>query len=335
MSDPSVSILLPAFDAEDTLATCLESILRQRESRWECLIVDDGSRDATCAVARDFAVRDRRFRLVERSHRGIVAALNDGLDACRAPLVARMDSDDWMHRDRLGLQIQALARSPDLAGVGCHVRIFPRRALSNGRRSYEAWLNAIRSQSDVRAESFVECPLAHPSLMLRRGVLQQFGFRDAGWPEDYDLILRLLAAGHELGVVPQRLLGWRDGPDRLSRTAPTYALDRFTACKAAFLASGLLAGRADYILWGYGGTGRSLRRALLTHGKAPSHIVELHPGRLGQRIHGAPVISPDAVRKLADRPLVASVAGSEARGRIRAALDEMDRQEGIDYICAA
>src|SRR5438477_234229 len=80
---------------------------------------------------------------------------------------------------------------------------------------------------------------------------------------------------------------WRDRPVRLSRTADRYGLDRFTACKAAFLAAHFLAATEAYVLWGYGPTGRALRRALLAEGKQPSHIVELHPGRIGNTIHGA------------------------------------------------
>jgi glycosyltransferase involved in cell wall biosynthesis len=339
MQDPIVSILLPAFDAEDTLPASLESIRRQSEARFECLVVDDGSSDGTARVARAFAKRDPRFRVLTRDHAGIVPSLNAGLAACRAPWVARMDADDLMYRQRLALQLAALADEPHLAGVGCHVRIFPRARVGarvgNGRRSYEAWLNAVRSQEDVRAEAFVECPIAHPTLMLRRDLLAQLGFRDAGWPEDYDLILRLLAAGEQLAVVPRRLLAWRDHPGRLSRSDPRYALQRFTDCKAAFLASGLLNGHDEYVLWGYGGTGRALRRALLEHGKRPSHIVELHPGRLGQRIHGAPVVPPEALGTLADRCLVASVAGADARARIRGVLCALGRHEGVDFVCAA
>ena len=73
--------------------------------------------------------------------------------------------------------------------------------------------------------------------MLRREVLQKLGYRDCGWPEDYDLLLRLLALGYEVSVVPRPLLSWRDIPGRLSRTSPTYALEtlyrlqsRFSGC---------------------------------------------------------------------------------------------------------
>jgi glycosyltransferase involved in cell wall biosynthesis len=332
---PRVSVLLPVHDGAETLTTCLRSLQRQKETRWECVLVDDGSRDATAAIAARFAERDSRIRVLRRAHTGLVEALLTGLEACRAPFVARMDADDFMHRDRLALQLAALAAQQSLAAVGCHVRLFPRARLTPGRRTYESWLNGIESVDDVRADAFVECPIAHPTLCARKEALEQVPWRDRGWPEDYDLVLRLLAAGHELAVVPRRLLGWRDGPKRLSRISDTYHIDQFTACKAAFLASGPLARDPAYVLWGYGDTGRTLRRALLAHGRAPSHIVELHPGRLGQKIHGAPVVGPDALPALPRRPIVVSVAGAGPRAKIRDALAQMGFRETVDFVCAA
>ena len=263
--EPRVSVLLPARDASATLAACLRSLARQSETRWECILVDDASRDDTRAIARTFARGDPRFRIVAGPGRGIAPALQAGLEPCRAPWVARRDADDWLHRE----------------------------------------------------------------------LLDRLGYRDCGFPEDYDLLLRILAAGHELGVVPRRLLGWRDEPNRLSRRHPAYSDAAFTACKAEHLATGLLADTAEYVLWGYGGTGRSLRRALAVHDRAPSHIVELHPGRLGQRIHGAPVVGPDALPTLRGRKLIASVAGAGPRGQIRHALARAGFDELRDFVCAA
>src|SRR6185295_2722999 len=127
---------------------------------------------------------------------------------------------------------------------------------------------------------------------IRHEVLTAVPYRDAGWPEDYDLVLRLLATGHEIGIVPRRLLAWRDTPGRLTRRHAAYRQERIVACKAAFLADGFLAGGDRYVLWGHGGTGRALRRALAAHGKRPSLVVEVHPGRIGNHIGGAPVVAP-------------------------------------------
>lgn len=332
---PLVSILLPIWNAAATLPHCLQSVQRQTETCWQCVIVDDGSDDGSLAGAREMAAHDARFMVLTTPHRGVVAALNMGLAYCRGPLVARMDADDLMHRRRLAVQIQALREAPQLAAVGCHVRLFPRRHLRAGRRAYERWLNSIHSVRQVRQEAFVECPVAHPTLMIRRQVLLAFGYRDCGWPEDYDLILRLLSQHVAVGVVPQRLLSWRDHPQRLSRVDARYALERFAACKAAFLADYFLADTETYILWGYGSTGKALRRALLPYAKRPSYIVELHPGRLGNRIHHAPVIPPDALPQVPPHPVVVSVAGLTARREIRQCMADMGFIEGRDFVCAA
>ncbi len=334
--EPLISVLLPALDAEATLPACLASVARQTERRWECVIADDGSRDATGAIARDAARRDPRFRVLSFPHRGLVATLNEALAHCRGRYVARMDADDVMHRERLASQLAALEADERLAAVGCHVRLFPRAGLADGMREYERWLNAIRSPRQVREEAFVESPVAHPTLLVRSAILRAHGgYRDCGWPEDYDLLLRLLAAGHEIGVVPRRLVTWRDHPRRLTRTAQACRIERITELKAHFLASGFLAGRETYVLWGYGHTGRALRRALAAHGKRPSRVIELHPGRLGQTIHGAPVVPPEALDDLPRTPLVASVAGAQARGEIRAFLAARGWRELEDFVCAA
>jgi glycosyltransferase involved in cell wall biosynthesis len=332
---PRISLLLPAHDAARTILEALRSIARQSFSDFECVIVDDGSRDATRQLAQQQAERDRRFVVVEQQHAGLVSALERGLAACRGEYVARIDADDLMHPDRLARQLGLLERRPGLAAVGSHVRLFPRELLSERRVAYETWLNSLCSEQDVWRDRFVECPVAHPTLFIRRRLLQAFGYHDRGWPEDYDLVLRLLSTGHRIGIVAEPLIDWRDRPDRLSRTSPRYALERFTACKAEFLAKTFLSARPDYVLWGYGDTGRSLCRELAHHDKRPTAIVELHPGRIGQRIAGAPVIRPERIPSLGAVPIVVSVAGARARSEIRAALAELGRRESLDYVCAA
>jgi len=333
--EPLISVLLPAFNGGSALDVALRSVERQTEPRWECLIVDDGSTDETAERAQRAAGRDPRFRLVSLPHRGLIEALNAGLEQCAGTYVARMDADDIMHRHRLRLQSDMLQGRPALTAVGCHVRLFPRDELRNGRRDYERWLNGITTPKRLRAEAFVECPIAHPTLMIRTERLRALRYRDRDWPEDYDLVLRLLANGDALDVVPRRLLLWRDTPGRLSRIDARYGLDRFTACKAAFLADGLLARQEQYVLWGYGDTARTLHRALQTYGKRAAYIVDVDPGRIGQTIHGARVVEPDALRSLPRFPLVASVAGQHPRTQIRAFLTMMGFRENDDFVCAA
>lgn len=350
MGAPRVSVLLPVFDSGPWLATCLRSLARQSLADWECVLVDDGSRDDSLAIARQHAAKDPRIRVFARPHAGLIASLNAGIEHCRAPLVARMDGDDWMHRDRLALQAAVFEGDSGLALLGAHVRLFPRSRLDapheralpgeagrqrTGRFAYEGWLNAMRSVDDIERNLFVECPVAHPSWMIRRDVLERHRYEEVDWPEDYDLVLRLHAHGERIGVLPKRLLAWRDAEDRLSRRSGRYDIDAFTRCKAAHLARSFLAASKRYALWGYGGTGRALAKRLAAHDRHPACIVDVHPRRIGQTIRDAPVIAPETLAKREKQRLIVSVAGEGPRNEIRGFLAKLDYREGRDFVCAA
>ncbi len=334
-SVPTVSVLLPVRDGVATLASALRSVQRQTLSAFECVVVDDGSRDGTAEIVRAFASTDPRFVGVVQPGAGIVAALRRGVASCRGAFVARMDADDVMRRQRLAAQVAALVADPGLAGVGCHVRLFPRGSLQPGRLAYEAWLNGIADADAVFRDRYVECGVAHPTWCVRAEVMREFPYRDVPWAEDHDLLLRMLGAGLRFGVVPRRLLAWRDAPSRASRVDPRYGLARFADLRAAFVAEQFLGGGEEYVLWGHGPTGRGLRARLARHGKRAAFIVELHPRRIGQRIHGAPVVPIDALPSLPRLPIVTSVSGAGPRALIRAALASMGFTEGTDFVVAA
>lgn len=332
---PLFSILVPLRDAVTTVEGCLRSIAAQTCTDWECVAVDDGSEDGTPDRVEAFSRRDRRIRLLRTGREGLVPALSTGLEHCRGVLTARIDGDDLMHRRRLELQADALERDRSLDAVGCRVRLFPRRSLGEGMVAYERWINRIAGPEDLLRESFVECPVAHPALTVRTDCLQEFGYRDRGWPEDYDLVLRMLGGGRKIGIVPRRLLSWRHGDGRLSRTDPRYSVSRFTDCKAHFLCESFLAGAERYALWGYGHTGRAMRRALGRLGKTAAMIIEVHPGRLRNGIRGARVIAPDRLDALSGLPLLVSVAGERPRREIRSYLESHGRVELRDFLCVA
>ncbi|HIF92841.1 MAG: glycosyltransferase family A protein [Myxococcales bacterium] len=346
---PRISILLPVWNAERTLPACLQSCLRQREVDWECILLDDGSTDRSLEIARGFANHDSRIHVEACRHTGLIPTLNAAIPLCTAPIIARMDADDWMHRDRLQLQARALEENPSLEAVGSFVRIFPRREMRDGRRDYETWLSEQKDAATIWRERFIECPIPHPTLAIRKPILEELGYRDRLWPEDYDLLLRLLRRGPCVGNVNRRLLGWRDGPKRLSRNDSRYEQARFTACRAWHLHRDYLAGKPDYILWGHGKTGRALRRELTTLGHHATFIVDVHPRRIGERIGGALVIAPEDLARLPGHakgtpspsapgpidPVIVSVAGRGPRNQIRAALSAIGLREGVGFICAA
>jgi GT2 family glycosyltransferase len=333
---PRVAVLLPARDAAATLRAAAVSILRGRLHDLSLLVVDDGSTDATVEVAERLAARDRRVRVVRGPGEGIARALNRALGAVDAPLVARMDADDVAWPDRLALQVEALEADPSLAAVGCRVRLFPRALVRDGMRRYVAWLNGLTTPALVARDLFVEAPLVHPAALLRRAPLEAAGgWRDGPFPEDYDLWLRLAAAGGRLGNVPATLLDWRESAGRLTRTDGRYALARHMALKCAALAAGPLAGAREVARWGAGETGRAFSDALSAVGIRVATFVEVDRKKVGRTIRGAPVISYESVEAVRGLPLLVAVGAPGARDLIRAELCKRGFEELRDFRCVA
>ncbi len=343
--DPRVSILLPACDAAATLVEALDSLLAQTLIDWECVLIDDGSRDATGAVAEDYARRDARFRVTHHAQRaGIVAALNRAASLARAPFLARQDADDRSHPDRLALSLELLAADSGLGAVACGVEIYPAEAVTPGLRAYADWLNGLVSPVHIAREIWVESPLPHPAVLMRREALAGCGgYREGDWPEDYDLWLRMHIAGWRFAKVPEIHYQWRHHPRRLTLVDPRYRPEAFLACKLEHLAP-FLRGRAA-LIWGAGRDGKRLARGLRGKAIEPVAFIDIDPRKIGAQRLGLPVLAPDALRGRSlppsvaaraggARPLVLAAVGTRgARGLIRAQLRALGWSEPEDFLC--
>jgi hypothetical protein len=203
-------------------------------------------------------------------------------------------------------------------------------------RRYVAWLNSLTTPALVARDLFVEAPLCHPATLLRRAPLAAVGgWRGGDFPEDYDLWLRLSAAGGRLSNLPEPVLDWREGTGRLTRTDARYGLDRHLALKCAALASGPLRGRAEVALWGAGETGRGFADGLLRVGVRVVAFVEVDGKKVGRTIRGAPVHHFEEVERLRGLPLLVAVGAAGARDLIRAELVKRGFEELRDFRCVA
>ncbi|MBY5454959.1 glycosyltransferase family 2 protein [Rhizobium beringeri] len=114
---PLITVVIPAYNAENTLAETLQSVSSQSYDKLEILVVDDGSRDSTFELASDYGLTDRRVRVLRQENGGVARARNRGIQEARGPYIAPVDADDTWHPSKIELQLQALRKFPDGQGV--------------------------------------------------------------------------------------------------------------------------------------------------------------------------------------------------------------------------
>lgn len=330
---PRAAVLLPARNAEATVWAAATSILRQTERDLELVLVEDGSCDGTAALLERLMERDRRVKVLRGPGEGIARALDRGLEQCDAEVVVRMDADDVAHPERVESLLDALDRDPSLAAVGSQVRLFPRRTVREGMVRYASWLNGLVTKELVRRDLFVEAPLVHPASAIRRADLERLGgWRDGDFPEDYDLWLRLAAAGRELTNLPRALLSWRESAGRLTRTDPRYERKRHIELKCTHLARTFLSQTAEVAIWGAGETGRAFARDLKRLGIGTANFIDVDPKKIGRMTLGARVLGMGDLRRVRGQKILVAVGAKGARDLIRAELTRCGFLEVRDYV---
>ena len=198
-----VSVVVPAYNAEQYLAETLESALAQDWDPFEVIVVDDGSTDRTAEIAESY----EGVRCIRRENGGASAARNTGVAHARGELVANLDSDDLLPPTRLRVQAEHLLANPD---VGC---VFGRQEWLNP----PPWLARDAVYGDVDG-----IPLN--SAMFRRDVLLSLGGYDESFArgEDLDLVVRMRERGIEFTVLPDLVVYRRHHGDSLSAAASPH-----------------------------------------------------------------------------------------------------------------
>lgn len=217
---PLISVLMGVYYRHndiELLRRSVLSILNQTFSDFELLICDDGSISEAVAYLDETAKCDPRVRLVRH---GNLFALPEKLNAClresNGDLIARMDDDDFSHPERFEKQLKYLLASPEVAFVGCNVNLCRENAVVGKR--------ILPEQPAVRDFFFVQ-PYIHPALMFRKeSLLKVGGYSEEATCilcEDYDLLLRLYAAGCQGANLQECLLDY---------TVPTTAKGNRKMC---------------------------------------------------------------------------------------------------------
>ncbi|BCX50073.1 glycosyl hydrolase family 2 [Haloferula helveola] len=324
-----ISVLLPFRNASPTISSAVRSILGQSHSDFELLAIDDGSEDDSCA--RLGAETDPRIRLIRMpTSAGIVPALQAGLEQARGEWIARMDADDISHRDRLSLQLEIGERN-QLDVVSSKVRLID--ACGRGMQRYVEWTNSLVDSDAIAASRFIECPVIHPSVLVRRdALLKAGGYADVPWAEDHDLWLRMLERGGRFGRIQRVLLDWRDSPRRLTRSDPRYGESARTEMRCHYLSRLSEVKRSGVVVAGAGPIGKRLARGLMERNVAVHGFLEVHPRRIGESIQGVPVVAAEELNQHWPDAVVLGAVGIEGgREQVSSLALEHGRVEGHDF----
>ena len=237
-SSPRVSVVIPVYDGAKHLRAAVECMLQQTLTDIEVIVVDDGSTDETPEVLRSFMGVPRLRVITHVTNLGLVASLNAGIEAAQAPLIARMDADDWSAPTRLARQVALFDSDPRMVLSATHFAVVD--AAGGAHRVIPTFGSRGRLMLAMAAFNCI----GHSTAMFRKDVVERAGGYRAEWMpgEDYDLWLRLLPLG-SVGVVPSVEVRYLDNPNGISHRMTAMLTDHGQRLAARWLRT--LAGDGD------------------------------------------------------------------------------------------
>lgn len=214
MEDGLVSVVMATYnEPPEIVGASIQSILGQTYRNFEMLVYDDSSDEGTRKRIDSF-LGDERVRVIRQDTRaGFVRSLNMGLRDAKGMYIARMDGDDVALPERFEKEVSFLQANRDVCAVGGQIEIIDEKGRVTSSRSYPTGGSRLALYSAVRN------PLAHPTVMMRRELVDQ-GFvydETLGMSEDLDLWLRLMNHSFKLANLPDTVLQYRVTGDFASK----------------------------------------------------------------------------------------------------------------------
>ncbi|GHT96107.1 hypothetical protein FACS1894141_5880 [Spirochaetia bacterium] len=182
---PLISIIVPIYNVEKYLRCCLDSVLAQTFTDYECILVDDGSPDNCPAICDEYAVKDKRFKVTHKENGGLSDARNAGIQTAVGEYIVLLDSDDFL-ADREALADLAATicnirssvifnSNADIVETGSRVRIdsveknieqltprqFYKKVMSNKNNLMAGWLFSVRKDFLIRNQLFFKKGILH------------------------------------------------------------------------------------------------------------------------------------------------------------------------------
>ncbi len=281
--NPKVSVILPFYNAAETLVRAIESIASQSLKDFECILINNNSTDKSVGIAKGWMEKDKRFVLIHEKRQGVMFASNAGSDIARGRYIARMDADDWSFPNRLERQAGFLDDNSEYGVVAGLVEHIPHSENTKGFARYVDWVNSVQTYQEILNSRFIESPIPNPSAMWRKEVAGKHGmYRSGDFPEDYEMWLRWLSKGIKIIKLSETVLKWHDSDTRLTRTNSIYSDSAFYRIKTKYLADWLKKNNPFHpqiTIWGASRISRRRARLLKQYGIEIEYYIDTKRGR--------------------------------------------------------
>jgi len=191
---PRVSIILPVHNGEKTIKRSLSSLAAQTYRDFETVLVNNNCTDKTLEIANEF--KDlANLRIVDCKPKGLVCALNTGIQKSDSPLIARQDDDDCWYPSKLEKQVKYLDDNPEVGVVGTQIRLLDESGNIEDIGTYGKQVKYPTDDNNIKKMMLIgQNPLCHPSVVIRRdAILHVGGYCDHfHLAEDLDLWVRMM-----------------------------------------------------------------------------------------------------------------------------------------------
>ena len=219
----TVSVVIPVYNGDKYIHQTIESLYAQTIKNFEIIFVNDGSTDLSKKIIESY--NDSRFKIINfKTNRGIVAAMNAGVEASTGSLIARLDADDYASPQRLEIQLNQFIQNSKLVLLGSDVKKFSNNFFKNILYSIRS---PITNQEKMKWRMLFVNPIVHSTVMFKKATFFEAGmYTEASHPaEDYDLWLRMSKLG-DIKVLNQKLVFYRVHNESISSNKTQKMYDK-------------------------------------------------------------------------------------------------------------
>lgn len=194
---------MSVYNGEKYLVEAIESILIQTYKNFEFIIVNDGSKDNSVEIIKNYMKKDNRIVLIDRENKGLPYSLNEGISIAKGQYIARMDADDISLSNRFEKQIKYMEENK-IDVCGSYIKLF-------GDNTKEQIVKYSIYHDDIKFRLLFMSSLAHPTVIFKKKVFEKVEYRvDYKVAQDYQLWCDIVNANFKIGNIPEILLNYRE-----------------------------------------------------------------------------------------------------------------------------